>query len=324
MTAWRGPVLPSGKRGMVFKPSESTGGLCALPQKLPCGQCIGCRLDYSLDWAYRCLCEAQMHKENSFVTLTYDEFHLPSDGSLNVGEWQLFIKRLRRSTGKKIRYYHAGEYGERFGRPHYHGLLFGHDFADKQLFKRSESGSNVYISEVLSGVWGKGFASVGEVTFESAAYVARYCMKKLNGPAKEVVDARTGLKPYERFDGVTGEVLPVRSEYVTMSRRPGIAKSWFERYRDDVYPSGCVVFRGGRKMPPPRYFDGLYELDNPVDMKRLKMLRYSRSNRREDVFSDVLQKVQSLEVNRWDRLEDMELVKERQLSVCRRKVESGL
>lgn len=189
--------------------------------------------------------------------------------------------------------------------------------------KTTASGSKLYTSKALSGVWDKGFCSIGDVTFESAAYVARYCLKKVNGDAKEVVDARTGMSVYERLDSRTGEVVSVRPEYCSMSRRPGIARSWFDRYASDVYPHDYFVIRGNVKMPPPRYFDGQYELKNPLDMARIKMLRCSRGNRRERVWSDVLQKYQVLDVNRDDRLCVMEEVKERQLSVCRRKVESG-
>ncbi len=100
---------------------------------LPCGQCIGCRLERSRQWAMRCMHEAQLHENNCFITLTYDNTHLPSDGSLHYKDFQLFIKRLRKKFGNtRIRYYMAGEYGENFGRPHFHACIFGHDFHDKK------------------------------------------------------------------------------------------------------------------------------------------------------------------------------------------------
>lgn len=342
LTAWRGPVLASGKRSVVFKRGESTPALSAFPQKLPCGQCIGCRLAYSLDWASRCMAEAQMHEKKCFVTLTYDDDHLVpdvvhshlrlkdgklvSDGtcigySVCVWEFQKFMKRLRKFFKVSgIRFFHAGEYGERFGRPHYHALLFGVDFPDRVPLRQTDAGSIIYSSKVLSQIWGKGYCSIGDVTFESAAYVARYCVKKITGAGKEVRDAR-GLLPYERVDVVSGEVHSVKGEYVTMSRRPGIAKSWFDKYKSDVYPHDYFVRRGGVKMPPPRYFDGLYELEDPIDMARIKLHRMSRCGGKELVWSDVLQKLQKLDKNRDDRLVVMEEVKKCQIKNLKRRVD---
>lgn len=311
-------MLASGKRKIVFKPTESTGGLSAL--QLPCGQCIGCRLDYSRNWAIRLMYENQLHDESCFITLTYDDEHLPLDFSLDKREFQLFMKKLRRHfSGRKIRFFHAGEYGENYGRPHYHALLFGVSFTDKIPLKKTESGSYIWSSATLSQLWGKGYCSIGEVTFESAAYVARYCLKKVTGQKKEEVD-EIGLRVYERLDPVTGEVHEVLPEYVTMSRRPGIAKAWYEKFKSDVYPHGYTVARGGIKMPAPRYFDKLYECENPIDMVRIKKLRLSRSNRREAVWNDVLKKTQMLDVNRPERLEVMEEVKESSLKLCKKKL----
>lgn len=322
LTAWRGAVQPSGKRSVVFRAGDSTPGSFAV--QLPCGQCIGCKLDYSRNWAFRCLAEKQMHSESCFVTLTFDNEHLPKDGQLDVRVFQLFMKKLRRKfNGKKIKFFHAGEYGSRYGRPHYHALLFGVDFHDRVFLKTTSSGSRLYTSKCLSEVWSQGFASVGDVTFESAGYVARYCLKKLDN----------GLLP-RRYEGTDGKLYDVvvktgeirRPEYVTMSRGgrtgKGIGYSWYRRYKGDVYPEGYCVVRGGIRMAPPRYFDNQYELENPVDMDRIKKLRCSRANGREEVWNDVLGKVQVLPVNRGDRLSVMENVKERQLSACRRIVES--
>lgn len=345
LTAWRGPLLPSGKRSVVFKPGESTAGLVAFPQKLPCGQCFGCRLDYSLDWATRCMCEAQMHMDNCFITLTYADEFLPAShshrcrrlvdkinkvyedyvlncarGSLCVYEFQTFMKRLRKKVGP-VRFYHAGEYGEEYGRPHYHALLFGYNFPDRVPFKVTGSGEQIDTSQLLSSLWGKGYASVGNVTFESAAYVARYCMKKMTGNGARKED-KSGLAHYDRVDESTGEVVSVKPEYVTMSRRPGIARAWFDKFQTDVYPHDYSVVRGGVKMPPPRYFDGLYEKLEPELMKRIKLTRVSRCTKFEWVWNDKLQKLQKLDVNRDERLMDMELVKKAKVSLCH-KMECG-
>lgn len=314
LQAWRGPVLKSGKRSIVFKPTESTGGLFSL--KLPCGQCLGCKLDRSRSWAARCVCEAQMHEQSCFVTLTYDDVHLPKDGELHVEDWQRFCKRLRKSFGK-FRYFHAGEYGSK-GRPHYHALLFGYRPGDLVPFSRSEAGSDVFISKALSSVWQNGYCLVGDVTFESAAYVARYCVKKLEG---DVLDKRFE-EAGKKLDVVKSNGVIRKPEYVTMSRGrkrgEGIGGTWLTKYLSDVYPSGSLVLRGGVKMSPPRYFDGLFADKFPLDMERIKLHRVAMSDRKEEVFSDVLQKVQTLPVNRQDRLVVMEEVKQAQLRMCRR------
>lgn len=310
----------SGKSSIVFDRRESTS---AVELRLPCGQCIGCRLAYSRNWALRCLNEAQMHEKNCFITLTYNDKNLPKDGGLHVEDWQKFAKRLRKEVGK-FRYYHAGEYGERYGRPHYHALLFGYRPSDCEYLRSTGAGSKLYTSKVLSDVWSKGYCSVGDVTFESAAYVARYCLKKVTGEEREKV-GNSGLRPYDRLEVATGVISKVRPEYVTMSRRPGIGKSWYQRFKSDVYPRGYVVARGGKKMPPPRFYDGLYELENPLDMKRIKLHRIEQAGRKELVYNDVLKKFQLLDVYRDERLRVMEEVKQKTMSRFARggKVESG-
>jgi len=221
---------------------------------LGCGQCLGCRLERSRQWAMRCVHEASMHQDNCFITLTYNPENLPPDGSLIKSDFQKFMKRLRIQTGKKIRYYHCGEYGDNTKRPHYHALLFGYNFDDWVYLFDSPSGEPIYSSQTLEKIWKKGFVTVGSVTFESAGYVARYCMKKLNGSLKDQVNERTGLKPYERFNDHTGEISEVLPEYSTMSRRPGIGHSWISTYTRDVYPKDFTTIRGMR-LAPAKYYD---------------------------------------------------------------------
>ena len=323
LTAWRGDVLVSGKRSVVFKSGESPPALSVFPQKLPCSQCIGCRLDYSYDWAVRCVCEAQMHKENCLILLTYDDKHLPGNGSLRLDHWQSFMKRLRKEVGP-VRHFHAGEYGTRNRRPHDHALLFGFDFKDKVFFKNSAAGFPLYRSALLERLWSKGHCSVGQMSFESAGYLARYLMDKptLTRQVKDengVVVGRdftdAALAKYGEADLVTGELKMVRRpEYLTMSRRPGIGKTWFEKYWRDVYPHDYFLLKG-KKMPPPRYFDSLYEKMNSVDMERIKLHRVSRCTKKEEVWNKFLEKYQLLDVARDDRLNAREIVKEAQVSL---------
>lgn len=228
---------------------------------LPCGQCVGCRLERSRQWAMRCMHEAQLHQNNCFITLTYDDTHLPSDQSLHYRDFQLFIKRLRkRYPTTKISYYMAGEYGENFGRPHYHACIFGFDFHDKKLWKRTSSGSLIYRSNDLETLWPFGYSSIGDVNFESAAYVARYIMKKQTG--------KDSLKHYQYSDIETGEIIQMTPEFNKMSLKPAIGKNWYEKYKSDVYPHDYVVLRG-QKIKPPKYYDQLYKTENPYEYEQI-------------------------------------------------------
>ena len=230
--------------------------------RLPCGQCIGCRLKHSRMWALRCMHEASLYLDNCFLTLTYDPKFLPEDMSLDKSHFQLFMKRLRAKVGSpsykkrhgdvgKIRYYHCGEYGDENHRPHYHALIFNYDFPDKKLVAEKD-GNRLYESPLLQELWPKGYATLGDVTFKSAAYVARYCTKKVTGEAAS--------EHYLYVDDY-GQVHRRQPEYATMSRRPGIGKPWLEKYHKDVYPNDFVVMNG-KELPVPRYYDKLLEIDN--------------------------------------------------------------
>lgn len=245
-------------------------GFVDLPVTIPCGQCIGCRLERSRQWAIRCVHEAQLHDANAFITLTYDEEHLPPGPSLEKTHFQLFIKRLRKHIKPtKIRYYHCGEYGSNYGRPHYHACLFGFDFPDKYLWSERKS-IKLYRSPMLERLWPQGLSSIGNVTFESAAYVARYITKKYLGP--------DSAKHYERVDTDTGEITSITPEYTTMSLKPAIGKLWYDKYSADVYPSDEIILRG-KRLKPPRYYNGLYELQNPASMATIKKSRIRKARK---------------------------------------------
>lgn len=262
LSGWRarnsGPVL--------FVRPEATW--CVAIQ-VPCGQCIGCRLERSRQWAVRLMHEASLHSENSFVTLTYSPENLPADMSLNKRHWQLFAKRLRKARGP-FRFFHCGEYGEIGARPHYHAILFGMAFDDLVLLSGSGD-RKLYSSKSLEGLWGLGMCSVGSVTFESAAYVARYALKKVTGDAAEA--------HYERVSDVTGEVFSVQPEYVTMSRRPGIARDWYLKYSNEVFPYDEVISRGFPSRPP-RYYDNLLADAEPCVFDVIKRKRVARALKR--------------------------------------------
>lgn len=209
----------------------------------------------------RCVNEAALYEDNCFVTLTYNDANLPSDLSLVKDAVPKFVRAVRKD-GHKLRYYACGEYGDEKGRPHYHALLFGYRPDDLQLWS-VKGGQRIYVSDYLERKWKKGFVTVGEVTFESAAYVARYVMKKITGERAE-----------ENYEVCTedGEVFEREPEFNLMSRRPGIGAAWFEKYRGDCYPSDFVVQRG-MKMQPPRFYDEMYEREDADGFAQVKMAR---------------------------------------------------
>lgn len=263
------------KRG-YFSLSTPTG---ASPAAIPCGQCVGCRLERSRQWAIRLMKEAKLHDRSCFLTLTYDDTHLPRLPSgrptLILNDIQLFLKKLRKHfEPHPLRFFQCGEYGEVTERPHHHMILFGEDFCkDRVRVENSRSGYSQFRSPTLHRLWGKtandwikpGSPTISEVSFESAAYVARYCLKKV-----------TGKHSAKHYDGR-------KPEFVTMSRRPGIAAGYFDEFKDDVYPHDEVVPDIGRPASlPPRYFDKLLEKVDPVLYASVK------KNRSEgiDFFSD--------------------------------------
>ena len=254
----------------TFKYSEAFTDLPTTPIK--CGQCSGCKLENARQWAIRIKHEASMHLQNSFITLTYDNEHLPPTGTLVLKHWQDFMKRLRKKySHKKLSFYHCGEYGEKQGRPHYHAIIFNHQFSDLIPIPRKK---DLHTSETLKTLWGKGHISVGSVTFESASYVASYVQKKLNGPKAEAINMSNGLRHYERMTR-EGEVITLKKEYATMSRRPGIASRWLAKHHTDIYPSDFVTHKG-KKQSLPKYYDTQYEIltqDNPETMENILKLR---------------------------------------------------
>lgn len=193
----------------------------------------------------RCVHEASLHADNCFVTLTYSPERLPRSGSLDPDHLELFWKRLRRKVGK-LRYYAIGEYGEQTGRPHYHALIFGYDFPDKVHYSRNRDGLSIWTSELLDERWGQGECKIGSLTPQSAGYTCRYAMKKITGDQAK--------RHYERIDPATGEIFSLVPEFSRMSRNPGIAYGWYEKFKSDVFPSDFCISEG-HKLRVPAYYD---------------------------------------------------------------------
>lgn len=260
--------------GICFSRKDSTG----LPMKVACGQCLGCRIERTAHWSARIMHEASLHEDNCFLTLTYDDDKLPPNGSLDKTAFPLFMKRLRQSVWRKdagsnkIRYFHCGEYGTDFDRPHYHALLFGYDFDDKvQWSKRGDYPT--WRADSLERLWTAGFSEIGTVTSSSAAYVASYLFKKVGG-------ARAS-DHYQNVDKSTGEISEIIPEYATMSRRPGIGKGWFEKYQNEVFPSDEVIVNGKQKKPP-RFYDDLHREVNEEQADKVKRDRAEKRDRKNE------------------------------------------
>lgn len=236
----------------------------------PCGQCLQCKIDYSRQFAIRAVHEASLHDENSYITLTFDDEHLPKDKSVNKRHVQDFMRSLRSSYDHPIRYLACGEYGDQKDRPHYHLCLFGHQFEDLEVLRFDENKKKGYWkrghdhtlfrSGKLESIWTAGFSTVGNLTYESAAYVARYVTKKITGTSPQALQLIA-----EKYKGR-------KKEFALMSRMPGIGHDWFMKNYRDIYPKDYYV-HDGKKFLPPRYYDTLYGRMFPKKMEEIKQKR---------------------------------------------------
>ncbi len=265
----------NGKRKLVF---TSRTGYYDKPIDVPCGQCIGCKLERSRMWAVRIKHESSLSKDNCFLTLTYDDQHLPADYSVDLRHFQLFMKRLRKHyNDKKIRYYHCGEYGETTRRPHYHVALFAHDFEDKTPLPRPGKDHPLYTSEILTLLWPYGLHSIGELTFESAAYIARYCTKKVTGEKSKI--------HYTYTHPLTGEIIKQTPEYASMSCKPGIGYAWFQKYGTETYNTDSIKMNG-KLVKPPKYYDLKFAEENPAEYLNIKSKRIKAATTSNDAKLD--------------------------------------
>lgn len=212
-----------------------------------------------------------MHEFNCFVTLTYDDDNLPHGGSLNKKHLTDFFKRLRARKeflSIPIKYFACGEYGEQTQRPHYHACIFGIDFPDKRKYSKNGQGDFLFTSALLDEIWGLGQCKIGALSYETAAYTARYLLKKAG--------KQFGAGPFQKIDTTSGEVINLVPDYAVMSRRPGLGSRWFEKYATDVYPDDFVLHKG-RKATPPRYYDKLLERANPLRHATTKIHREKKA-----------------------------------------------
>lgn len=238
--------------------------------QLPCGKCLPCRLEYARQWAVRCVHEAQMHEENCFITLTYDDAHLISP-KLIYKHFQDFMKRLRKTKpDAQIGVFVTGEYGEKRKRPHWHALIFNWRPSDPEYKYTSDRGDIVFSSKSLSKLWPSGAAEFGDVTFNSAGYCARYAAKKL-GHGK---DGTHGLEPISK-----------------KSSKHAIGKRWLEKYWPDAFNHGRIILPDGASCAIPRYYEKWLQKNEPE-----AFVRYVTQTKNEKI-----QKAQNKEAKEKDK-----------------------
>lgn len=270
-------VNENGKRPIVFK---VTDGFYDMPIDVPCGQCIGCRLEYSRQWAMRCIHELKMHEKSCFLTLTYNDENLPLDYYLEKEELQKALKRIRKYIEPlKFRYMACGEYGETTKRPHYHVIMYGYEFPDNEHYAHND-GYDIYTSKILDSLWGKGECKIGTVTFESCCYVARYMLKKQKGQNK-------------RDDG--------KEEFLLASRKPGLGQKFFEKYYEEIYATDSCVIRN-KQMKPPKYYDTKFEEFAEKQLRKIKAERRKNVCDDPEERQDVKEQIQLLKQQRIKRL----------------------
>lgn len=254
-------------------------------QKVPCGECEGCQENYSKGWAVRCLKEAEKYKHNWFITITYDDDHLPledgyitdpktgveyqymdpTQGHLEPDDLKKFIKDIRRYwqyhyDEEEIRFFACGEYGGQTKRPHYHAVLFNIHIRqeDLDIYKIQTDGTTLWNCKILDNIWGKGYVVLAEVNWDTCAYVARYVMKKQGGVKQRCQYFEEGMTP----------------EFIRMSRMPGIGLDYFESHLRDIYENDEIIIKGHRNKigaaRPPSYYDRKFDELYPEKMIEIK------------------------------------------------------
>lgn len=215
----------------------------------------------------RCVHEASLYKRNCFITLTYNDENLPERKRLKREDFTLFLKRLREHARRKkhngeIRFYLGAEYGTLNDRPHFHAILFNWDWEDKTYYKTTPTGEKIWLSAALERLWPYGYSSTAEMTFESAAYIARYCMQKITGEQAD--------EHYKRYDELGEYHLP--PEFNGMSLKPGLGTDWYKFYKEDVHTNDYVVING-KETNVPKFYDKILKRTDPDKMRDFKEAR---------------------------------------------------
>lgn len=234
--------------------------------QVPCGKCISCLSDKANEWAFRCVLEASQHDKNCFITLTYAE----SPVTLVKKDLQDFIKRLRSAIYPvKIRYFACGEYGSKGKRPHYHIIIFGWCPDDLQFFFKSGK-ENIYLSDFVRDIWGKGHISIGTVTLDSARYVAKYLQK---------------------LQKIDDDLLP---PFVLMSLKPGIGLSAFN---ENSLETDSIYLNGKRRKVPRYFLDKCEQAGFDVSFLKFKRLETAKLFEKDITRYDLIKKEKYQKMN---------------------------
>jgi hypothetical protein len=237
--------------------------------KFRCRKCLSCQITKRQEWAMRCTLELDNWEEASFLTLTFSNDNVPKHG-VNVSDIQKFMKYLRKEIyPKKVKYMACGEYGtgkgsrKWFEHPHYHIILFGYDFPDKEIHSLSKkSNEPLYTSKLLDKCWkNQGMAMIGEVTHASASYVAGYIHKKFNNTCEKELEHYGVLD-----DGV------VRGKEFNCSSK-GLGQSYYDKYKAQLHNHDYIIYQG-KKYGLPEYYNYLIKKE---DKEKYDELKYRRS-----------------------------------------------
>lgn len=254
--------------GITFSGREGEPGVLGF--NLPCGKCIECRLDYSLEWAMRCEHEAYA-RPGVFLTLTYKE---PlKNARLDYADFKRFMNTLRKTRGEGIGFYVCGEYGSKDKRPHWHALIFGYQPRDLKPLKKNNLGDQLYYSEEVDRLWHENDpekcpTAIGDLNFKTAAYTARYSAKKLVH----------GLDNTHDFNPIA-----------KMSRTHAIGKAFLEEFHKEIFDSGYCMTFDGVKRPIPRYYRKWIMKNHPERWKQwleniqLNQVALGEERRRKDL-----------------------------------------
>jgi len=243
---------------LTFSPKNASKELVGF--ELECRKCLPCRLNIAREKSIRAIHEAQMHENNIFLTLTYNEESLTSP-KLQYLDFQLFMKSLRKEHTKNITdpdlrkemsiaYMVTGEYGDKNKRPHWHAILFNYAPPDSKLIRTTDRGDMVYTSKTITELWGRGSTEFGSVTLDSASYVARYSAKKLIHGTDQEHDYH-----------------PIHKT----SSKHAIGKRWIEKHWERTFSQGNVIIPSKERNIPakiPRYYVDWLQKNKPEEWQR--------------------------------------------------------
>lgn len=289
------PVQVKIKRNKQFKNMKVNynGKICDLDTKytfttkfvnlidfieIPCGTCEVCKANQARLKGERAMAEASMHVKNEVINLTYNNENMPRNKAgkptLKYKDVQDFKKRLlkywkQHYGAEGIKFLCASEYGENYGRPHYHMIMFNFETYDKYDWGESKKGSKQWRSPAIEKLWGKGHVTIGEVTPETIQYVANYCLKKFKGKQ---------AKGYY-------EIMDIEPENVRGSNRNGLGSSFWGEHKETYEQHGkCFLgtFSGVKTIHVNSYFDELIEREKGKEyLKTIKNERRELMEKRE-------------------------------------------